>query len=149
MFEDIMGDFPTLSKVKSSYDTYTFVGGLFAETNRPEKHAGETVRFSLRLLQAASELAQMFDTNVDLYIGVHTGGPVVAGVMSVARPNFQIVGPVMEQTKYMRVAGVPGQVHITRAVYDLVFSAGFHVQERGEIQIGGNKTVSTYFVLPT
>lgn len=73
---------------------------------------------------------------------------IIAGVMNINRPNFQIIGPVMELSEQMKATGVINQVHITRAVYELIFSSGFKVTERGETKLRRGDTLTTYLVIP-
>ncbi|OHT16052.1 hypothetical protein TRFO_13561 [Tritrichomonas foetus] len=145
-FDDEISEYDLLCKCRTFAHTYTYVGGLFSEINKPDRHAEETTRFALRLLQILPELEEKYHTEIHFIIGIHTGGPVVAGVMSLNKPSFQIIGSVLEMTAQMKAKGVEDQIQVTRAVYELIFSAGFHVQERGDIEIRGGKVVPTYLV---
>lgn len=147
-FDKIIKDYDLLCKARTFAHTYTYTGGLFSQMNKPDKHADQVVRFAIQLLKKVPELSKKLGVDIELTIGVHTGGPVIAGVMSLKRPNFQLIGPVMEYAAQMKATGVPGQVHITRAVYELIFSSGFKVTERGETKIRGGNTLTTYLVTP-
>ena len=46
----------------------------------------------------------------------------------------------------MMSTGIPGRVQISRNVYELIFSLGFHVVEKGDTEIGENETIATYLV---
>ena len=135
-----------MTKINNFSHTYSFVGGLFSEINKPERHAEEAIKFSLKLLSIVPELSQKYGIEIHLTIGVHTGGPIVAGVLSFDNPTFQIIGTVGELANQVKNKGVPDQICITRAVYELIFSASFKVQEQGDTKIRGGKVIPTYLV---
>ncbi|KAK8892534.1 hypothetical protein M9Y10_029767 [Tritrichomonas musculus] len=145
-FDTEIKNFDLLTKINSFSHTYSFVGGLFSEINKPERHAEEAIKFALKLLSIAPELSEKFGVEIHLTIGVHTGGPIVAGVISFDNPTFQIIGTVNEMANQVKNKGVPDQICITRAVYELIFSASFKVQEQGDTEIRGGKVIPTYLV---
>ncbi|KAK8899300.1 hypothetical protein M9Y10_001613 [Tritrichomonas musculus] len=145
-FDEEIKEFELLSKVTTFAHTYSYIGGLFSEVNKPERHAEESIKFALKLLKLAPELSKKYDTEIHLTIGVHTGGPIVAGVMSFGKPTFQIIGTVSEMANQLKNKGVCDHICISRAVYELIFSVGLNVQEQGDITIRGGKVIPTYLV---
>jgi hypothetical protein len=73
---------------------------------------------------------------------------LATGVMSIARPTFQIIGPVMNVTTQMMETGPPGEVQLTRNTYELIFASGFRIRERGEFPLRDAATFTTYLVSP-
>lgn len=53
---------------------------------------------------------------------------------------------VSEITDQVKSKGIQDQICVTRAVYELIFSASFNVQEQGETSIRGGKIIPTYLV---
>ncbi|KAH0789237.1 Adenylate and Guanylate cyclase catalytic domain containing protein [Histomonas meleagridis] len=147
-FDEEIQKYDLLCKSNSFNHTYTFIGGLFSEINKPDRHAEESIRFCIDLLSQIKKTSEKVGIEYDLKIGVHTGGPIVAGVMSFSRPSLQVIGSVMDMTLQMMVTGHVNNIHITRAVYELVFSAGFNVQELGETKIRDGKSIPTYTIIP-
>ena len=145
-FDDEIQNFDLLSKLNTFSHTYTFIGGLFSEINKPERHAEKSIKFALNLLRIAPEISEKFGAEVQLTIGVHTGGPIVAGVINFEKPTFQTIGTVSEMANQMKNKGFPQTICISRAVYELIFSAGFNVQEQGDTTIRGGKVIPTYLV---
>ncbi|KAK8870332.1 hypothetical protein M9Y10_008212 [Tritrichomonas musculus] len=145
-FDEEIKEFDLLMKVHTFVHTYTYIGGLFSEVNKPERHAEESIKFALKLIKLIPEFSEKYGAEIHLTFGVHTGGPVVAGVMSLSKPTFQIIGPISEMANQLKSKGVLDQICISRAVYELIFSAGFNVQERGDMTIRGGKVIPTYLV---
>jgi hypothetical protein len=63
----------------------------------------------------------------------------------VGKPTFEILGPSINMVQQMEHHGVPMQVHVSRAVYELIYGDQFVVKERGQIEVN-NGTVVTYLV---
>ena len=147
-FSEELTKFPLLMTIRMTLDSYIFVGGLFTDAARADEHVKQAIEFSLRVLDIVPDLAEATGAEVKLAIGLHVGGPIVAGIMSLSRPNFQIIGPIIDYAHEMMATGIEGQIHISRAVYELIYSLGFNVHERGEITMSGGQVVSTYTITP-
>ena len=146
LFDQEINNFNTLCKYRTFKNIYSFAGGIFNTVSRPDFHAEEAIHFSLKLIQLISSLEDNFETKFHLKVGIHSGGPVVAGAIGLSKPVFQIIGSVGDLANQMRITGHIDQVHITRQVYEHVFSAGFHIQERGEIMIRRGEKILSYEV---
>jgi class 3 adenylate cyclase len=147
-FDEAVGRRAILTKIKCIGDCYVCAGGIFSEINQPAVHAKDMVSFGLDAIQALEELNQEVDQHLRIRAGVNTGGPIVAGVLGVGKPTFEILGPTINLAQQMEHHGVPMLVHVTRAVYELIYGdATFQVKERGATQISSG-TVITYLVTP-
>jgi class 3 adenylate cyclase len=139
---------PTLMRTKCIGDCYVCAGGVFAEESQPTTHAREMVSFGLSAIGHLARLGGELGEALQCRVGVNTGGPLVAGVLGGSKPTFEILGPVITMAQEMEHLGVPGQVHITRAVYELIYGEHFEVKERGLVETKRGKTV-TYLVTGT
>lgn len=148
IFDEMREQFPLLSKIRTFSHTYTYAGGLFSQVNKPDKHAEEATRFALKLITSIPEIEQKVGHRIKLTIGMNTGGPLVAGVLSLNKPSFQFIGPPLELAQQMKASGVPNMIHATRAVYELIYAYNFNVQERGDTKIRGGRTLRTYIIQP-
>ncbi|EAX91142.1 TB2/DP1, HVA22 family protein [Trichomonas vaginalis G3] len=144
-FDELMKQFSTLNKLKTFAGQYIYTGGLFMSINKPEKHAEESVKFVVELLKALPSLKQALEADFSLKIGIHTGGPVIAGVLSPDFPSFQILGNVDKFAEKMTKVCELDKVRVTRSVYELIFSAGFRITENEPMKIG-TETVQSYTI---
>ena len=144
-FDELMKQFPTLNKLKTFAGQYIYTGGMFMSINKPEKHAEESVKFVVELLKALPSLKQALEADFSLKIGIHTGGPVIAGVLSPDFPSFQILGNVDKFAEKMTKVCELDKVRVTRSVYELIFSAGFRITENEPMKIG-TETVQSYTI---
>lgn len=136
---------PTMTKIKCIGDCYMAAGGVFAEVNQPAEHAKEVVRFGLDALQCVTDLNAELGETLQIRVGINTGGPIVAGVLGIGKPTFEILGPAINMAQQMEHHGVPMQVHISRSVYELIYGDAFVIKERGPVEVKGG-TVITYLV---
>jgi class 3 adenylate cyclase len=143
-----MASFSTLVRVRTQGNVYFFGGGLFGTGQKPEKHAEEATRFGLKLITSAGTISSKVGFKVDFKIGLNTGGPLVAGVISRNRPAFQLIATPAELAEALMRTGDIGHLHVTRSVYELIYSHNFHVTERGEVKVQGGRTLRTYSVVP-
>ena len=65
-FDQEIKSFEMLTKVRTFAHTYTYVGGLFSEVNKPERHAEEAIRFILALLKLQPELSEKYGAEMSL-----------------------------------------------------------------------------------
>lgn len=146
IFDEMLKDFPQLTKVRTYAYTYEYAGGVFGSVNKPDKHAEEATRFALKVMSSKSQIESVVGHDISFVIGLNTGGPLVAGVISIGKPSFHLIGPAVTYAKKMEDTAEDMQVQITRSVYELIYAYNFHVTDRGEINIGGGKTMHTYYV---
>ncbi len=79
--------------------------------------------------------------SIDFRIGINSG-PVIGRKKFV----YDIWGDAVNVACRMESQGVPGQIQITRATYDLI-REDFHCEPHGEIQIKGRGEMETYFLI--
>jgi class 3 adenylate cyclase len=146
-FDECVSERATMTKIKCIGDCYMSAGGIFSEMNQPGVHAKEMVSFGLAAIASIQELNREVNQTLRIRVGVNTGGPIVAGVLGVGKPTFEILGPAINMAQQMEHHGVPMQVHVSRAVYELVYGDAFSIKERGAVQINTGEVI-TYLVSP-
>ena len=135
----------TMTKIKCIGDCYMAAGGIFMDVNQPAQHAKDVVEFGLDAINALEKIDKEIDQQLQIRVGVNTGGPIVAGVLGTAKPTFEILGPAINMAQQMEHHGVPMKVHVSRAVYELIYGGTFKVKERGEVQLKNGPAV-TYLI---
>ena len=145
-FDALIANKPTMTKIKSIGDCYMAAGGIFSEVNQPAEHAKEAVAFGLEAIKAAIEFGKEQGQKPKVRVGANTGGPIVAGVLSVSKPTFEIIGTAINLAQQMEHHGIPMAVHITRSVYELIYGDTFTIRERGTVEVRGGGTLITYIV---
>ncbi|OHT01531.1 Adenylate and Guanylate cyclase catalytic domain containing protein [Tritrichomonas foetus] len=144
-FDLQLAKYSTMTKIKCIGDCYMAAGGIFSEVNQPSAHASDAVNFGLDVISSVLKINDTLGKTLRIRVGVNTGGPIVAGVLGVGKPTFEILGPAINMAQQMEHHGVPMKVHISRSVYELIYGGQFKIKERGNIEVK-NGTVRTYLV---
>jgi class 3 adenylate cyclase len=126
-----------LTKIKCIGDCYMCAGGLFDEVSQPQVHAEQMISFGLDTIHALQLLDIELKETLKIRVGVNTGGPIVAGVLGIEKPSFDILGPAICLAAAMEHHGVPMSVHIPQHCYDLIYNRNFNIQERGAVEVKG------------
>jgi PAS domain-containing protein/class 3 adenylate cyclase len=145
-FDRLREPFKLLAKVRTVRNIYVFAGGLLSSVNKPDKHAEEATRFCLALIERAPQIEAKAGFGVEFTIGLNTAGPLVAGVASLSHPIFQLIGPAFEIAEQLMKTAIPMQIHVTRAVYELIYPHNFRCTDRGEVKVEGDRALATYSV---
>jgi len=144
-FDQILSNHSTMTKIKCIGDCYLAAGGLFADVNQPAVHAKDVVDFAFDAMDALEKVNQKINQKLKIRLGIHTGGPIVAGVLGTEKPTFEILGPTIVMAQQMEHHGIPMKIHISRSVYELIYGSNYDIKERGSVEIR-NSSVITYLV---
>ncbi|EAX91684.1 Adenylate and Guanylate cyclase catalytic domain containing protein [Trichomonas vaginalis G3] len=144
-FDTIVASLPVMERVKCIGDCYMAAGGIFADTPNVLQFARSSVDFGLQAIDAIRKINEKLGMSLQVRVGLHIGGPVVAGVIGTGKPTFEIFGPAISMAQQMEHNGVPMKVHVSRSIYELIYGGTYKIEERGEIQIKQGK-VLTYLV---
>jgi adenylate cyclase len=117
-------------------------GGLLER--RPET-AVSVAEMGFSMLEIAEANNWGLDERLQLRIGIHTGGPMVAGVLGTHKVAFDVWGEAVNIAKRMETYGLPGRVHVSGATRQALGSA-FRFEPRGLLDVKGKGQMETYFV---
>jgi class 3 adenylate cyclase len=99
--DKIISSLPTMERIKLIGDCCVAAGGIFSEPNIPTVHAQEAVTFGLNALELIKRVNKEKKTNLQIRVGIHTGGPIIAGVIGLGKPIFEILGPTVVMAEQM------------------------------------------------
>jgi len=77
-------------------------------------------------------------------IGLNSG-PVVAGIIGTTKFIYDLWGDTVNLPSRMESTGIPGQIQVTRSVYDHLKDS-FHFEGRGVIQVKGKGAIETWLL---
>jgi class 3 adenylate cyclase len=146
-FDQACAAHPLLMKIKLIGDVYMAAGGLFDEV-QPQEHATQMLLFGLSALEAVEDVNEALGAALSVRIGVNTGGPIIAGVLGVERPTFDIIGDPINVAARLQSTGIPKKIQISSEVKSLVDQTDFVIKYRGEIDLKGKGNTKTYLVDP-
>jgi len=120
-------------KIKTIGDAYMVATGLEGEHD----HAIKMVDLAIAMQHSFKEFRQENDLDLQLRIGVHSGG-VMAGVIGKQKFAYDLWGNTVNVASRMESEGVADRIQISAETHALL-PASYNAQSRGEIQIKGHR----------
>jgi class 3 adenylate cyclase len=130
-----------IEKIKTIGDCYMAVCGL---PHPFSDHADRMARMALRMLEVTRQYNKEKGTNLQLRIGINSG-PVVAGVIGKSKFIYDLWGDTVNLASRMESAGVPGEIQVTRSVYERL-KGKFEFESRGVIQVKGKGEIDAFLL---
>jgi adenylate cyclase len=131
-----------LETIKTIGDGYMVTSGILER--RPEG-AVAVAEMGLSMLQIGEVVGRDLDGRLRLRIGIHTGGPMVAGVLGTHKVAFDVWGDTVNIAKRMETYGLPGRVHVSAAARQALGDA-FRYEPREPLDVKGKGPMETYFL---
>lgn len=130
-----------IEKIKTIGDCYMVVCGLPSPC---ADHADRMARMALRMLEATRQYGEEKGLKLQLRIGINSG-PVVAGVIGVTKFIYDLWGDTVNLASRMESTSVPGQIQVTRSVYERLKDS-FEFESRGLVQVKGKGEIETWLL---
>ena len=147
-FDKLIKKYNLITKIKLIGDVYMAAAGLFSPDAQPQEHATQVIKFGLDALAELDDNNVKLNANLQIRIGVNTGGPILAGVLGTDKPVFDIIGDPINVAARLQSTDIPGRIQIPQSTYDLLSGLEFNMEPRGEVFLKGKGKVNTFFVNP-
>lgn len=131
-----------LEKIKTIGDCYMVASGL---PQKRDDHAHAAARAALEMVAELVRFNEMYRTNLELRVGMHTGA-VVAGVIGKKKFAFDLWGDTVNIASRMESHGEAGRIHCTEEIYQLLQNDCVF-EKRGMIELKGRGMMNTYFLV--
>jgi adenylate cyclase len=131
-----------LETIKTIGDGYMVTGGILEQQPNAAVAVAE---MALSMLEVAERAGRTIDKKLQLRIGVHSGGPIIAGVLGTHKIAYDVWGDTVNTAKRMESYGLPGQIHVSAATRRLLGDA-FRFEPRGLLDVKGKGSMETFFV---
>ncbi|XP_055861939.1 adenylate cyclase type 5-like isoform X3 [Biomphalaria glabrata] len=155
LLNEIIADFDTLlthkrfyavEKIKTVGSTYMCASGLTSKTNLADmQHITALADYTFALQNQMQYINENSFNNFVMRIGINIG-PVVAGVIGVKKPHYDIWGNTVNVASRMDSTGVPNKIQVTGEIYKLLASRRYGLSFRGVVQVKGKGDMQTYFL---
>ena len=130
-----------IEKIKTIGDCYMAVCGL---PHPCSDHADRMAQMALRMAEATRQYGQEKGLHLQLRIGLNSG-PVVAGVIGVTKFIYDLWGDTVNLASRMESTGVPGEIQVTRSVYERLKNS-FDFECRGLVQVKGKGEIEAWLL---
>ncbi|KAH9524639.1 Adenylate cyclase type 5 [Bulinus truncatus] len=155
LLNEIIADFDTLlthkrffavEKIKTVGSTYMCASGLTSKTNLPDmQHITALADYTFALQNQMQYINENSFNNFVMRIGINIG-PVVAGVIGVKKPHYDIWGNTVNVASRMDSTGVPNKIQVTSEIYKILAVRRYGLSFRGVVQVKGKGDMQTYFL---
>lgn len=146
MLDEILSSYANLVRITPLNTCYVVAGGVFNNQNvSVETFTRETVLFALEAIDAIRKINAQYKTSINPHIAINVDGPVVAGLVNVDTPFFDVYGYGISLAMMLSRKVNPYVCCITRHVYELIFGPEFSIKESNKYDIE-ESTVQTYSV---
>lgn len=146
VIDKIASKYEMVQKIKLIGDIYMAATGLFHPEASPESHAEQTVLFALEVISALDEINLRLSANLQIRIGINTGGPIIAGVLGTDKPVFDIIGDPINVAARLQSTSDVNKVHISQATESILTNMNFEITKRGETFLKGKGKQMTYYI---
>jgi len=104
------------------------------------------IRFAMTMMKSLQIFNHQAMQDFKLRVGI-ASGPLIAGVVGAVKPQYDIWGDTVNVASRMDTNGVPGQIHITESMAQILMDCNlFNLYCRGSINIKGKGNVVTYLI---
>jgi class 3 adenylate cyclase len=131
-----------LETIKTIGDGYMVTGGILEQ--RPNS-AAAVAEMALSMLEIVGRAGCAVDEKLQLRIGMHTGGPIVAGVLGTHKIAYDVWGDTVNTAKRMESHGLPGHVHVSAATRQALGDA-FRFESRRPQEVKGKGSMQTFLL---
>jgi class 3 adenylate cyclase len=138
---DELADRFGLEKIKTIGDAYMAAAGV---PEPREDHAIAAAEMALAMLEALRQRQPSGGAALRLRVGM-SSGPVIAGVIGRRKFSYDLWGDVVNVASRMESHGIPDQIQVTLATYELLKDR-FAFTPRGSIEVKGKGAMSTYIL---
>ena len=144
---DYIASLFTLYKVETIGDAYVIAAGI---PDKFEDHALEIANFALLVMHCINVIKNPANTDkpIRLRIGINTGSSV-CGVVGSTMPRYCIFGDTINTAARMETTGIVDRIHVSTEFALLLqkqYPDWFLIEKRGEIDIKGKGTMTTYWI---
>ncbi|KAL8562798.1 Adenylate cyclase type 6 [Nucella lapillus] len=147
-FDELLSEdrFSCVEKIKTIGQTYMAASGLTPETNSPDlKHVTAIADYAFAMKTQLKLVNEHSFNNFTLRIGMNVG-PVVAGVIGMRKPHYDIWGNSVNVASRMDSTGLADRIQVSHDMYKVLSERGYRLTERGAVDVKGKGTMVTYFL---
>ena len=144
-FDKNISKFPTLVKLKVINGVYMAAGGLFNESSE-NSHELEAVLFAIRCAKSIKKRNTLTKSNLQLQIGINTGGPVITGILGSDKPLFDVWGDAVNVSARLETSDPFDFIQMSLETGNSLPKGMFDLKEKEGVFLKGKGYTTTYLL---
>jgi hypothetical protein len=140
-FENCAHEFSGITKVRIFGETMVCVAGLFAEVKGDG--AEEAIYFAQGCVDVLEDLNVKNYAEFTIQIGIHTGGPIICGVVE-RRARFDVIGGPIKLARLLQRTAPQNTIQVSEATHAKLSGAAYSMAKRTVKEAG--KEFATYLL---
>lgn len=125
-----------IEKIKTTGSEYLAVSGLSVARL---DHTKRVIDFAVEALRIVKQVSREWDVDLQMRIGVHSGG-VMAGTVGSQRLIYDVWGATVVTAHYVQSAAKPNSIFVTKAVASALVDI-YEFEPVGEVTVSGGESV--------
>ncbi len=116
-------------------------GGIFEEVS-DKPHELEMIEFGIACVQ----WVRRFQPNFRIRMGIHVGGPIIAGILGRDKPFFDVYGDSVNTAARLESSCPVDAIQVSQNVRPSIPDGCYHLEERPNVFLKGKGYQPTYIV---
>eukprot|EP01119_Soliformovum_irregulare_P008966 TRINITY_DN2205_c0_g1_i4.p1 TRINITY_DN2205_c0_g1~~TRINITY_DN2205_c0_g1_i4.p1 ORF type:complete len:648 (+),score=137.72 TRINITY_DN2205_c0_g1_i4:82-1944(+) len=130
---DLAAERNRMEKIKTIGDAYMAAAGV-PKVMAVKEQGFNAAMMALEIPEIVARFAKKHNENINVRVGIHTGGPVVAGVIGVKKFCYDMWGDSVNTASRMESTGIPGKIQVSDDVYQNI-KGMFDFEVRGPVNV--------------
>ena len=131
-------EFPSVSILKMNIEQIVCCIGLFTFVNEIEEQAKQAVLYACSMTRKIDQINEELNINLQLKIGINSGGPIIGSMISPTTPSFEIFGDFISLAKRIQNECQIGVVNVSSHVADKLDKNIFGVEFETTLHVDSN-----------
>ena len=141
----VLQKFPSIRGIKSRYDYFLAVTGLFDNKTNFRLQALDAISFAMALFQALDELSEDIDLPLHFKISIELGGPLAGRILDANVPVFDLYGDILQRALLIFYESGDGRLKVGKGIKDQLDPEQFKIVREADItDRQTNTTVEVY-----
>lgn len=144
--------FKDIIKIKTIGSTYMAASGLNNDEFPPDTpvkvrwaHLDRLTEFALALKDTLQSINEQSFNNFILRMGINHG-PIIAGVIGVCKPHYDMWGNTVNVASRMESTGKASCIQVVEETSKILDEFGYHCELRGSVPVKGKGQLTTFYV---
>jgi class 3 adenylate cyclase len=142
LFQNQLRKFTDVTHIRVCGNVYMCASGLF--TVDLDQSVQDALSFAFQCIDDVLDLNMKVNTDIELRIGIATGGPICAGFVNSDKLAFEVVGQPVRIAARCQSQAQPRSIVMCANTYRFLRAPQCNEVEKQTLTIGGRRSIEAY-----